>query len=179
MAGDHAGRRSGRRKVQDTDDENLFIIPCGPLPPNPAELLASTRLQVFAQTAADEFDMVIFDGPPVMGLADAPMIASVMKGALLVIEAGRTGRAVNVKKGQFLAPEDMKNVVAKLGEAGCKDVLLTERGASFGYNNLVVDMRGLVTMRGVAPVCWTFCGVGSSVPRTWTPGIRVLTVVEL
>jgi capsular exopolysaccharide synthesis family protein len=79
--------------VQDTDDENLFIIPCGPLPPNPAELLASTRLQVFAQTAADEFDMVIFDGPPVMGLADAPMIASVLKGTLLVIEAGRTGRA--------------------------------------------------------------------------------------
>lgn len=72
----------------------------------------------------------------------------------LLLAAGRTGRAVNVKKGQFLAPEDMKNVVAKLTEAGCKDLLLTERGASFGYHNLVVDMRGLVTMRQFAPVCF-------------------------
>ena len=72
----------------------------------------------------------------------------------LLLAAGSTGRAVNVKKGQFLAPEDMKNVVAKLAEVNCRDVLLTERGASFGYNNLVVDMRGLVTMRQFAPVCF-------------------------
>jgi 2-dehydro-3-deoxyphosphooctonate aldolase (KDO 8-P synthase) len=72
----------------------------------------------------------------------------------LLLAAGRTGRAVNVKKGQFLAPEEMKNVVAKLAEVGCSDVLLTERGASFGYHNLVVDMRGLVTMRAFAPVCF-------------------------
>jgi len=72
----------------------------------------------------------------------------------LLLAAGTTGRAVNVKKGQFLAPEDMKNVVAKLAEVNCKDVLLTERGASFGYHNLVVDMRGLVTMRQYAPVCF-------------------------
>ena len=72
----------------------------------------------------------------------------------LLLEAGRTGRAVNVKKGQFLAPEDMKNVVDKLREAGCREVLLTERGASFGYHNLVVDMRALVTMRRFAPVCF-------------------------
>lgn len=72
----------------------------------------------------------------------------------LLLAAGETGRAVNVKKGQFLAPEDTKNIVDKLAEAGCRDVLLTERGASFGYNNLVVDMRGLVTMRQFAPVCF-------------------------
>jgi 2-dehydro-3-deoxyphosphooctonate aldolase (KDO 8-P synthase) len=72
----------------------------------------------------------------------------------LLSAAGRTGRAVNVKKGQFLAPEDMKNAVEKLREAGCADVLLTERGASFGYHELVVDMRGLVTMRKFAPVCF-------------------------
>ena len=72
----------------------------------------------------------------------------------LLLEAGRTGRAVNVKKGQLLAPEDMKNVVDKLREAGCREVLLTERGASFGYHNLVVDMRALVTMRRFAPVCF-------------------------
>jgi len=68
--------------------------------------------------------------------------------------ATRHGGAVNVKKGQFLAPEDMKNVVNKLREAGCERVLLTERGSSFGYNNLVVDFRGLETMRQWAPVCF-------------------------
>jgi 2-dehydro-3-deoxyphosphooctonate aldolase (KDO 8-P synthase) len=72
----------------------------------------------------------------------------------LLTAAGQTGRAVNVKKGQFLAPEDMKNVVDKLREAGCERILLTERGASFGYHNLVVDMRSLVAMRAFAPVCF-------------------------
>ena len=72
----------------------------------------------------------------------------------LILAAGATGRAVNVKKGQFLAPGDMKNVVAKLLEAGCRDVLLTERGTTFGYHDLVVDYRGLVAMRKFAPVCF-------------------------
>ena len=61
----------------------------------------------------------------------------------LLIAAARTGRAVNVKKGQFLAPWDMKNVVAKLTQSGAGDVLVTERGVSFGYNTLVSDMRAL------------------------------------
>ncbi len=61
----------------------------------------------------------------------------------LLIAAARTGRAVNVKKGQFLAPWDMKNVVAKLTDSGAADVLVTERGVSFGYNTLVSDMRAL------------------------------------
>jgi 2-dehydro-3-deoxyphosphooctonate aldolase (KDO 8-P synthase) len=61
----------------------------------------------------------------------------------LLIAAAKTGRVVNVKKGQFLAPWDMKNVVAKLTGAGCRNVLVTERGASFGYNTLVSDMRAL------------------------------------
>ncbi|NKD54367.1 MULTISPECIES: 3-deoxy-8-phosphooctulonate synthase [unclassified Haematospirillum] len=64
----------------------------------------------------------------------------------LLVAAAGTGRVVNVKKGQFLAPWDMKNVVSKLDEAGNSSVLLTERGASFGYNTLVVDMRGLPIM---------------------------------
>jgi 2-dehydro-3-deoxyphosphooctonate aldolase (KDO 8-P synthase) len=72
----------------------------------------------------------------------------------LLLAAGRTGRAVNVKKGQFLAPGDMKNVVAKLLEAGCRDVLVTERGTTFGYHDLVVDFRGLLEMRKFAPVCF-------------------------
>jgi len=64
----------------------------------------------------------------------------------LLVAAARTGRAVNVKKGQFLAPWDMKNVAAKVAEAGNDRVLLTERGASFGYNTLVSDMRALPIM---------------------------------
>jgi len=64
----------------------------------------------------------------------------------LLVAAARTGRAVNVKKGQFLAPWDMANVVAKLTGAGNSDVLVTERGASFGYNTLVSDMRALPIM---------------------------------
>ena len=65
----------------------------------------------------------------------------------LLIAAGETGKAVNIKKGQFLAPWDMKNVVKKFEEIGNKNIMLCERGASFGYNNLVVDMRGLLEMR--------------------------------
>jgi len=67
----------------------------------------------------------------------------------LVAACARSGRPVNVKKGQFLAPWDMRNVVEKLRAEGCRDVLLTERGATFGYNNLVVDFRSLGVMRGL------------------------------
>jgi 2-dehydro-3-deoxyphosphooctonate aldolase (KDO 8-P synthase) len=65
----------------------------------------------------------------------------------LLEAAARSGRAVNVKKGQFLAPDDMKNVVEKITAAGGQKILLTERGTSFGHHDLVVDFRGLVIMR--------------------------------
>jgi 2-dehydro-3-deoxyphosphooctonate aldolase (KDO 8-P synthase) len=65
----------------------------------------------------------------------------------LLIEAGRTGRTVNIKKGQFLAPHDLWNAAEKVASTGNNKILLTERGSSFGYNNLVVDMRGLSIMR--------------------------------
>jgi len=64
----------------------------------------------------------------------------------LLVAAAKTGRVVNIKKGQFLAPWDMANVAAKVAEAGNTDILLTERGSSFGYNTLVTDMRSLPTM---------------------------------
>jgi 2-dehydro-3-deoxyphosphooctonate aldolase (KDO 8-P synthase) len=70
----------------------------------------------------------------------------------LLIAAGKTGVAVNVKKGQFMAPEDMAYAVEKVASTGNNNVLLTERGASFGYHNLVVDMRSLPIMRQYAPV---------------------------
>jgi 2-dehydro-3-deoxyphosphooctonate aldolase (KDO 8-P synthase) len=65
----------------------------------------------------------------------------------LLLAAARTGRVVNVKKGQFLAPDDMRHVVAKLTSEGCDRILVTERGATFGYHNLVVDMRAFPILR--------------------------------
>ena len=65
----------------------------------------------------------------------------------LIMAASRSGRAVNVKKGQFMAPRDAHNIVEKAQSAGCEKLLLTERGVSFGYNNLVVDMRSFPIMR--------------------------------
>ncbi|NLE67120.1 MAG: 3-deoxy-8-phosphooctulonate synthase [Lentisphaerae bacterium] len=65
----------------------------------------------------------------------------------LVLALGASGKAVNVKKGQFMAPWDMRHVIAKLKHAGARDILITERGACFGYNNLVADMRSLPLMR--------------------------------
>ncbi len=65
----------------------------------------------------------------------------------LLIEAGRTGRMVNIKKGQFVAPHDIRHAADKVASTGNDRILLTERGSTFGYNNLVVDMRGLVIMR--------------------------------
>ena len=70
----------------------------------------------------------------------------------LLVAAGSTGRAMNVKKGQFVAPWDMSHAVEKVRSTGNERILLTERGASFGYNNLVVDFRSLAIMRGMAPV---------------------------
>ena len=66
----------------------------------------------------------------------------------LIVEVARSGRAVNIKKGQFLAPHDMKNAIEKVTSQGNDRVLVTERGASFGYNNLVVDFRAFPIMRG-------------------------------
>ena len=70
----------------------------------------------------------------------------------LVVAAALSGRVVNIKKGQFVAPWDMRHAVEKCRQAGNSQIFLTERGASFGYNNLVVDMRSLAIMRKFAPV---------------------------
>ncbi len=79
--------------MQPTDWPNLFLITSGPLPPSPAELLIGPRLIAFTKEAAQHFDITILDGPPVPGLADAPLIASAAAGAVLAIESGRTSRA--------------------------------------------------------------------------------------
>ncbi len=89
-----------------------------------------------------------YQAEPVAQVADILQIpAFLCRQTDLLVAAAKTGKVVNVKKGQFLSPNDMKNVVVKLEESGTRKIMLTERGASFGYNNLVVDMRGLPIMR--------------------------------
>jgi len=93
------------------------------------------------------------DVPQVAEVADVLQIpAFLCRQTDLVVAAAMTERAVNIKKGQFVSPSDMRHVIEKCRSAGNDRVFATERGASFGYNNLVVDMRSLAIMRKFAPV---------------------------
>jgi len=86
---------------------------------------------------------------PVAEVADILQIpAFLCRQTDLLLEAGRTGRIVNIKKAQFMAPQDFRHAAEKVASTGNSKILLTERGSCFGYNNLVVDMRGLKSMRG-------------------------------
>ena len=90
---------------------------------------------------------------PAAGVLDCLQIpAFLCRQTDLLTEAGRTGKAVNIKKGQFMAPWDMEQAVRKVRNAGSENVLLTERGNSFGYNRLVTDFCGIPVMRAYAPV---------------------------
>jgi 2-dehydro-3-deoxyphosphooctonate aldolase (KDO 8-P synthase) len=110
------------------------------------DALARVKLEVGVPVITDVHDES--EIPAVAEVVDALQIpAFLSRQTSLLQAAARTGRAVNVKKGQFLAPSDMKQVVDKLTAAGGERVMLTERGTTFGYGDLVVDMRGLVTMR--------------------------------
>ena len=80
--------------MQVSDLPNMMVITSGPLPPNPAELLATPRLRAFVSGAEAEFDLVVIDGPPVMGFADAPLLSAVIGGTLLIVSAGTTRRGV-------------------------------------------------------------------------------------
>jgi 2-dehydro-3-deoxyphosphooctonate aldolase (KDO 8-P synthase) len=85
---------------------------------------------------------------PAAGIADCLQIpAFLCRQTELVVSAAKTGLPINIKKGQFLAPEDMKPIAEKAVSAGNDKILLTERGSSFGYRDLVVDFRGMVTMK--------------------------------
>ena len=87
---------------------------------------------------------------PVAGVADILQIpAFLSRQTDLIVAAAKTGRAINIKKGQFLAPKDMKHAIAKVTESGNASVIVTERGVSFGYNNLVVDPRSFPMLRAL------------------------------
>jgi 2-dehydro-3-deoxyphosphooctonate aldolase (KDO 8-P synthase) len=93
--------------------------------------------------------------PTIARVADVVQVpAFLCRQTDLLVACAKSGRSVNIKKGQFVAPHDMRHALAKVRDSGGSDVLLTERGACFGYNNLVVDMRSLSIMREFAPVCF-------------------------
>jgi capsular exopolysaccharide synthesis family protein len=89
-----AGADLSGNVFQETEIDGLFFMPTGPLPPNPAELLAGPRMMSLLSTASEKVDTVIIDSPPVMGLADAPLLASMSSGTLLVIATADTRRGV-------------------------------------------------------------------------------------
>jgi 2-dehydro-3-deoxyphosphooctonate aldolase (KDO 8-P synthase) len=94
-----------------------------------------------------------FQAAPVAEVADILQLpAFLARQTDLVVAIARTGRPINVKKPQFLAPEEMRHIINKCREAGNDQVILCERGSSFGYNNLVVDMLGMDLMKPMAPV---------------------------
>ncbi|MDT7542995.1 MAG: 2-dehydro-3-deoxyphosphooctonate aldolase synthase [Acidobacteriota bacterium] len=110
------------------------------------EVLSLVKKEIGAPVLTDVHD--ISQVERVAEIADVLQIpAFLCRQTDLIVAAARTGRALNVKKGQFLAPADARNIVEKARDAGCEKILLTERGASFGYNNLVVDMRSFPIMR--------------------------------
>jgi 2-dehydro-3-deoxyphosphooctonate aldolase (KDO 8-P synthase) len=104
------------------------------------EILRHIKSEVGVPVVTDIHDAAQVEA--VAGVADILQIpAFLCRQTDLILAAAESGRAVNVKKGQFLAPEDARNIVEKAQAAGCERLMLTERGVSFGYNNLVVDMR--------------------------------------
>jgi 2-dehydro-3-deoxyphosphooctonate aldolase (KDO 8-P synthase) len=111
------------------------------------EVLKQVKHEVGVPVLTDIHD--ISQVEPVAEVVDVLQIpAFLCRQTDLILAAVRTGKAVNIKKGQFLAPYDAKNIVDKAREAGGEKILLTERGTTFGYNNLVVDMRSFPIMRG-------------------------------
>ncbi|HEY7320760.1 MAG TPA: 3-deoxy-8-phosphooctulonate synthase, partial [Candidatus Binatia bacterium] len=118
----------------------------GPGLENGLEILAAVKEKIGVPILTDvhEIDQV----ERVKAVADVLQIpAFLCRQTEFVLAVARSGKVVNVKKGQFLAPWDMRNVVEKIRSTGNEQILLTERGASFGYNNLVSDMRSLIVMR--------------------------------
>lgn len=132
---DKANRSSHRSFRGPGLEEGLEIL---------AEVKAKTGLPILTDVHA------VAEVAPVAEVADVLQVpAFLCRQTDLLLACGRSGRVVNVKKGQFLAPDDMRNIIAKVESTGHPGLLLTERGVSFGYNTLVVDMRSLPIMRGM------------------------------
>ncbi|PLX96844.1 MAG: 3-deoxy-8-phosphooctulonate synthase [Desulfuromonas sp.] len=110
------------------------------------EMLAKIKAEFDVPVVSDVHDVTqVAAAAEVLDIIQIP--AFLCRQTDLLVAAGNSGRVVNVKKGQFQAPWDMKHVVGKVASTGNDQIILTERGSSFGYNNLVVDMRSLIIMR--------------------------------
>ena len=115
-----------RAHIVDTQYDNLSLLPCGPTPPNPADLLATPRFETIIREASRQFDRVVIDGPPVLGLADATLLATVVGSVAMVVEAGRTKTKV--------ARESLERL--RLGGAHVLGAILTkstEEANQYGY----------------------------------------------
>jgi capsular exopolysaccharide synthesis family protein len=121
-----SGGASFDQIIQTTSAGSLSVAPCGPLPPNPSELLAGPGLATFLQQAGDAFDLVIIDGPPVVGLSDAASLAAAVVATLFVVEAGKVRRAVVREAIRRLEAVEARIVGAVL----CK---FNARNAAYGY----------------------------------------------
>lgn len=112
------------------------------------EILADIRERVGVPVVSDVHEPgQVEPAAQVLDMLQVPAFLS--RQTDLLVAAGESGKPVNIKKGQFLAPDDMEHCIGKVTSTGNDNVTLTERGASFGYHSLVVDMRGLVIMRGL------------------------------
>jgi capsular exopolysaccharide synthesis family protein len=123
-----AGSEKVAECVHPTQMERLFLLPSGPIPPNPAELLASGRFKEILDEALTRFDHIIIDSPPVLGLADAPMLASSTEGTLMVIEAGAIRRAAALNAVNRLRASDSRLMGAILTKFNALKV-----GYGYGY----------------------------------------------
>lgn len=125
----------------------------GPGPSEGARMLARVREEVGLPVLTDVHE--VEQVAAIAGRVDVLQIpAFLSRQTDLIAAAAQGAKAVNIKKGQFMAPEDIRFAVEKARAAGGRNVMVTERGASFGYHNLVVDFRGLSEMRRHAPVCF-------------------------
>lgn len=132
----------------DKANRTAVTSPRGPGLEAGLEMLAAVRQRVGVPVVTDVHETA--QVPAVAAVCDILQIpAFLCRQTDLLVAAGESGRAVNVKKGQFVAPADMRHSVDKVTSTGNRRVMVTERGFAFGYHNLVVDMRGLAIMRGL------------------------------
>jgi capsular exopolysaccharide synthesis family protein len=127
-----SGSKHPDEVVQATDTEGLVLISSGPLPPNPAELLTGPRLPSLLALASQSFDIVLIDGPPVMGLADAPLLSTCTQGTLLVVAANETRKntvKVAIKRLQYARANILGILLNKF------DAKETGYGYGYGYGD--------------------------------------------
>ena len=112
--------------VVETQHRNLWLLPSGPLPPNPADLLSTGRIRKIVNEAKEKFDLVVIDGPPTLGLADAPLLASAAAAALFVVESGKTRTRIAIEALNRLEATGTQIVGAVLTKS-------TDAGDGYGY----------------------------------------------